>query len=399
MTAGDPLSGLDDVPWADLKHCFGAADDVPGHLRAVRAGGQEGRYPAIVLLWNNVVHQGTRAEATVHTIPFLVRMALDSGVPDRHRVVGLLGATAIGLDNNHLPDGYDPSLDRAELVELRGQAGEFAQWIAEAEDEKQGKEREAQWAELLITAEAGPLCYRAVRDALPALAGLLKADGAELRAAVANLLAWFPEYAPTSIPLLTSFVADEGTPAAAATGLVALGLLGEPSVVPSVRRYLDSPFDELRWASAFALTRLGVTDPGVTDALTAALAHPPARSEEMMFLGGDHLGLAAMALTRTPAATTPRAIDAMLAGLANRTDSEKYYLASELFTLVFPADACEVPRSFGGLSRMQQRVIRFVAEREPSVWPSTAMYALRQWNIPTLHADLRTYVGAGPREQ
>ncbi len=41
-TDDDPLTGLDGVPWAQLQHCY-MADDVPGHLRAMRAGVREGR--------------------------------------------------------------------------------------------------------------------------------------------------------------------------------------------------------------------------------------------------------------------------------------------------------------------------------------------------------------------
>jgi hypothetical protein len=390
MTDVDPLAGLDDVPWADLQHSYGTADDVPGKLRAMQAGLQEGPYQPIDLLWNNIVHQGTRSEAAVYTVPFLVRMALDPRMADRHDVIGLLAAIAIGLDNNYLPNGYDPTVGGED--ELRDLTGEVTQWIAEAEDETEHKERTAQGAEMLRKAEAVALCHHTVRDSLPALTDLLNADAAELRAAAANLLAWFPDFTSTSTPLLTSFVASESAPAAAATGIVALGLLGEPTVVPFIRQYLDSAFDELRWASAFALTRFGVTDSAVTDALIKAIAQPPTQSKEMPFLGGDYLGLATIALAETQAATTPQAIDAILAGLANDTDSQSYSAASTLFALAFPADPSEVPQSFSDLSQIQQRVL---VEREPFPWPANATYALRQWNIPTGQPDLRAYLGLG----
>jgi hypothetical protein len=242
VTDDDPLAGLDDVPWAQLWHSYGTADDVPGHLRAMQAGAaQEGRYAPVAQLANRIVHQGTRSQATVHTVPFLVRMALDPRLADRHRCVELLVAIAIGLDNNHLPNGYDPQEDRAYLESLRGEADDWARWIAEAVDEEQREQREGNCAQVLIDAEAVVRCYDAVSEALPALSALLASDNPELRAETANLLAWFPESAATSIPLLKAFVADEVSPGAAATAVVALGLLGEPATVPFVRRYLDSP--------------------------------------------------------------------------------------------------------------------------------------------------------------
>ncbi|MFF8990413.1 HEAT repeat domain-containing protein [Streptomyces sp. NPDC014983] len=399
MTDDDPLAGLDEVPWAQLQHSYGMADDVPGHLRAMRAGVWDGRYPPSAQLANHIVHQGTRSQAAVHTVPFLVRMALDPRLVNRHRRVRLLVAIAIGLDNNYLPNGYDPREDRENLANLRGEADDWAQWIAEAADDEQRGQREENYAQVLIDAEAVVHCYDAVREALPALAVLLTSTSPELRAETANLLAWFPESAATSIPLLKAFIDDEGSPGAAATGVVALGLLGEPATVPFIERYLDSPIVELRWASAFALTRFGIAGPAVVDVLTQVVAGPPEKSETMSFLSGSYSGLAAMALAETSEATTLRAVDAMLVGLAARTGVEgfydRYYTAHTLFTLAFPGDPAEPPRSFGDLSDVQQRVVRFVADQDKAAWPSGATDALRRWKVPTRHSDLRVYTGIG----
>ena len=259
------------------------------------------------------MHQGKRSQAAVHAVAFLVRMALDPRLAGRHEFVALLGAIAIGLDDNYLPDGYDPQQDLDYLARLRGEAADWPSWIAGATDDEQRRQREESCARVLIDAEAVVRCHDAVRAALPALAVLLSSDRPELRAETANLLAWFPESAATSIPLLKAFVAGEASPGAAAKGVVALGLLGEPATVPFIRRYVDSPVAELRWASAFALTRFGIAGPAVIDVLAQAVAQPPGKTETMSFLSGSYIGLAAMALAGTPAGTTLRAVDAMLA--------------------------------------------------------------------------------------
>lgn len=243
------------------------------------------------------------SQAAVFAVPFLVRMALDPRQANRHRIISLLGSIAIGLDNNYLPDRYDPEEDRAYLARLRGEADDMAQWIAKAEDDEQRTQREGSRAQALIDAEAVVRSYDAVREALPALVVLLNSDSPELRAETANLLAWFPEFAETSVPLLTAFVASEASPGAAATGLVALGLLGDPESVPFIRRYLDSTILKLRWAFAFALTRFGITDHAIIDVLTETVARPPAASETMSFLGGSYSRLAEIVLyeiTRSP---------------------------------------------------------------------------------------------------
>lgn len=403
MTDDDPLAGLDDVPWAELQHAYGRAGDVPGHLRAMQAGVCAGQYPPDVQLECRIVHQGRRSQAAVHTVPFLVRMALDPGLVDRRRFVVLLGDIAIGGDYNYLPDGYDPREDRACLASLRSEAHarDRAQWIAEAADDEQRERREGSCAQILIDAEATVRCYDAVRDALPALAVLLNSHIPELRAETAKLLAWFPEYAATSIPLLKEFVAGEASPGAAATGVVALGLLGEPATVPFIRRYLDSPLAELRWASAFALTRFAIAGPAVVGALTTAVARPPEKTGTMPFLTGSYMGLAAMALAGTSAATAPRTVDAMLAGLAGCPGADghydRHYTAEMLVTLVFPAVwVAEPPRSFGDLSDVQQRVLRLFAGHDQCALSYTAHRGLDQWNVPTRHADLRAYAGIAP---
>ncbi|MEU4107176.1 HEAT repeat domain-containing protein [Streptomyces sp. NPDC027717] len=397
MTDDDPLTGLDDVPWAKLQHSYGMADDVPGHLRTMQAGIWEGRYPPSAQLANHIVHQGTRSQAAEYTVPFLVRMALDPRLVDRHQLVGLLVAIAIGLDNNYLPNGYDPREDRAALADIRGEADDMARWIDDAADDEQRKQREGSCAQVLMDAEAVVRSYDAVRAALPDLAVLLTSDSPELRSWTANLLAWFPESAATSVPLLKAFIADEVSPGAAATGIVALGLLGAETTVPFIRRYLDSPIVELRWASAFALTRFGIADPAVVEVLTQVVARPPEKTETMSFLSGSYMSLAALALAGTSEATALRSVDAMLAGLAGYVGVEafddRYYTAQTLFQLVFPDDPAEPPRSFGDLSDVQQRVVRFVADQGDAGWPSGGMDAFRRWKVPTNHSDLRVYAG------
>lgn len=398
MADDDPLAGLGDVPWAELRHSYGTADDVPGHLRAMQAGMWEGRSSPDLQLANHIVHQGTRSQAAAYTVPFLVRMALDSRLTNRHKFVDLLRAIAIGLDNNYLPNGYDPREDRTSLARIRGETDDWAQWIAEAANDEQRKQRVESCAQVLIDAESVVRSYDAVREALPALAVLLRSGDPELRAETANLLAWFPEAAATSIPLLKAFVADEDTPGAAATGIVALGLLGDPATVPFIRGYLESPIIELRWASAFALTRFEIGDLAVIDALTEAVARPPDHSETMSFLSGSYIGLATMTLAATSAATMLRTVDAILAGLAGCTGVEgfydRYYTEGKLFTLVFSNDPGEPPQSFGDLSDVQQRVVRFVAaQKKGYVWSYVVRDSLRRWNVPVKHSDLLAYIG------
>lgn len=269
-------------------HAYGMAHDVPGRLRAMQAGDREGRNPSFAQLANRIVHNGVRSEAAPYTVPFLVRMALDENQAARHEIVGLLRVIAIGLDTDLLSHGgYDPRQDRERLAAVRAEAEAWTiAWNADAEAVWQLTLSTSLYAQPLAEAERVVHSYDAVREALPRLTALLDAESPELRAETAYLLAWFPESAATSVPLLTAFVAGEGSPGAAATSLVALGLLGDLAAVPVLRRYLDSPNPEARWASAFALNRLGVDDSAVVNVLTELGAFRPENTATLPFLSG-----------------------------------------------------------------------------------------------------------------
>lgn len=77
------LDGLDAVPWHELKHAYGPADDVPGRLRDLALGSEALRRRAIDELFSSLAHQGTVYEASAFAVPFLARIARDQRTP-RH---------------------------------------------------------------------------------------------------------------------------------------------------------------------------------------------------------------------------------------------------------------------------------------------------------------------------
>ncbi|MFE3021698.1 HEAT repeat domain-containing protein [Streptomyces sp. NPDC059256] len=68
------FADLDGVPWADLDHAYGQADDLPDLLRAL-TGDQEQSTEALVELGASILHQGTVYGATVAAVPYLARLA------------------------------------------------------------------------------------------------------------------------------------------------------------------------------------------------------------------------------------------------------------------------------------------------------------------------------------
>ncbi|MFD4576878.1 HEAT repeat domain-containing protein [Streptomyces sp. NPDC058417] len=123
--AGDTsyaLVGLDDVPWAERGHAYGAADDVPGLLRALAAGDDEAAAGALDELYGCILHQGTVYSATAEAVPFLARIAADgrSGAD----VLVLLGGIAESTDEHGVAPGTCRAAVAAQLPTLLALTGD-----------------------------------------------------------------------------------------------------------------------------------------------------------------------------------------------------------------------------------------------------------------------------------
>ncbi|MDG4757500.1 hypothetical protein [Micromonospora sp. WMMD710] len=89
------LDGLDDIDWARLGHAYGAADDVPGQLRALLSLDPATRDEALGDLYTNVFHQGNRFEASAYVVPFLLEMLADPATPDPARLPDVGGERSL----------------------------------------------------------------------------------------------------------------------------------------------------------------------------------------------------------------------------------------------------------------------------------------------------------------
>ncbi|MFF9567292.1 hypothetical protein [Streptomyces sp. NPDC014685] len=69
------FADVDAQPWAELRHAYGAATDVPGHLRALAGEDEEAASEAVSELYSAILHQGSVYGATAHAVPYLARLA------------------------------------------------------------------------------------------------------------------------------------------------------------------------------------------------------------------------------------------------------------------------------------------------------------------------------------
>lgn len=407
----NPLAGLDAIDWASLRHAYGAADDVPGQLRALCRADEAGRQKALHDLYGNIFHQGSRYPASAVAVPFLARMAVDTAVPDRAELLQLLAALAIGYDEAHLPGGVDAAGWRREIAEFTVQdpaelLAKYDAWVAEAADGGERRVREMHRAMFdydrqLQTAEAELGTYDAVRQEVPDLCALLDDGEPAVRAATAYLLAWFPEEATRTLPHLLQMLDEETSPAVVATALVTAGLLGDAQLSGRLQPFLTAEEPAVRWAAATALVRQsgqGLETPiraAVLAELAATEANPPEPGPpDILFHDGDLRGYAAASLTLFADSHPSEALDAVTDGLAATSGPASFAVTSAALRLAFgPQRTGSLPR-FTDLDGPQQRVIRVLASLDEDTWRwGNFLGILRAWGLPKNRTAMRNYAG------
>lgn len=112
------LTGLDDVPWGDLEHAHGSADDVPDLLRELAEGTEEWDEVLDELFGDDLLHQGDCYEATAPALPFLTELIVADVLPARQRRdLYLWLMVAGGRRNDNLVAFADLALDEDEPLE------------------------------------------------------------------------------------------------------------------------------------------------------------------------------------------------------------------------------------------------------------------------------------------
>jgi hypothetical protein len=230
MAGGETvLAGLDETPWPELSHAYGAATDVPARLRDLASGDSRRTGRALQSLASTIYHQGTCYDATAVAVPFLRRLAADPATVGRERLLGLLRSIA-----------------EDESYRIRG-----APFVPAPGSEEERLERDVRAAR------------RAVADGLDEYVAMLDGDDRRIRVAAAHLLAVLADRAPEVVPALLARV-DERDARVRCGIVLALGDLAErvPSQAGSVEPVLSALLEHadastraaagvaLRWQSA-----------------------------------------------------------------------------------------------------------------------------------------------------
>ncbi|WP_250034895.1 hypothetical protein [Paractinoplanes maris] len=370
------LEKLDDVPWSDLHHAYGPADDVPADLRALLSDDADVRKKALWNLYGTIFHQGTRFEASAPAVPFLLEMVAAAGTPARASLIELLVALAIGYDEAYLPDGFP-------LDELRSAAAGGEALPADGGAERFGALTESDQDRVQARIELQ--VYEAVGEGVPLFASLLSDGDPAVREAATYALGWFAAEAP--LPL-----ADEDA-SVAATAIISLGLRG---IAPSGAE--GDPRGVVRGAVAIALARVHgrQASRAVVDELLRWAGG--AERTEVPYFDGDLAGYAARSLRLVLGDDDDEALDVLLTRIPAVSGVQAQPVVEEALRRVFPHGPIAAGTPFDDLTERQKRVVRVLAA-SPSTWLflerayGTFRWLIGGYGLP-LDADaMRAYAG------
>lgn len=410
ITADDELlAGLDEVDWSELNHAFGTATDVPGQLRALCGDDEQARQKAVSSLFDHLAHQGTRCQASPYAVPFLARIALAGPVPAREHALLLLTRLAVDWDEEReIIDGADIAVWRAQAAENSSE--KLLQLYEEALATEQDEQRRRNLRDMRDWVAAGnPVdardasmrSYDAVLAELPALLGLLDDESPGVRTRTAYLLAWFPERAGTSLPLLLGRAANEDDVVAKATSLVAVGILGTTDLLGTLAAELDAEDGLVRWGAAIAIAQTArsagakaegpLLDRAVAELAAAAAAPAPIPATDYSL--GDFHGHTADVLIALPPSPAARAAAATC--LPSVGTPHRAFTAKAVLPDLFPGPLPEPRPPYASLPRPQQQLLYALADLSEGWWNSTGGIGQRlsAHGLPASHAGLRAYVG------
>ncbi len=330
------LEGLDQVPWAKLRHAYGSARDVPDLLRKLPDPDPEVRRQVMHELYGNLFHQGTRYPATPYAIPFLIELCGDPGVPGRGELLEYWGHLIAGDfsvrerpmwgDGTHVYWGREPMQARARDPYVK----------------------------------ALHAIYRESLAGYELLQRLLSDPETPVRAGAAWVLACLPTRSVDSIPLLEGCLAKETSEVTRTALAFALGELeGEGPL----RRLAET--DTAAMVRCMATCQLARFAPGedLLEPLVRLITDPIEGYEEVPGAGGPSTGDAAFSIRYLPPEVRPAAIPALLAQLNRARKIETMPYVIGLLSAAFSPQEEPVTQ----LNPLQREVLTRMA-RVRSLW-------------------------------
>jgi hypothetical protein len=345
------LENLDDVPWADLEHAYGPAEDVPKLLRQLLDPDPKVRSKVLWTLYGNVFHQGTRYPATPHVIPFLIELCASPAVPARGDLLRFWGSLITG----YFSVQERPCWGDGQRIHFCGQIHK-----ADADDP---------------FAQALHAIYRESLKGHRLLCSLLADDEEAVRVGAAWVLACLPTRAAASLPRLRAQLRVEPDGWVRAALAFALGELGAAA---TLRRLLNhDSFPAARCMATCQLARIE-PDKALIEPLLEFVSRPIDGYENIPGAGGKSTGDAAYSISHLPPAVQRSAIPA----ICDRLDLARSFDTMPLVQALLSAAFQQRKKRLTTLTDLQRQVlIRMVNTEE--LWSiGNLMWTFEAYGLP-----------------
>ncbi len=360
----DHLSGIENIDWGKWQHAYGPATDVPDCLRALVSQDPDAQVAAKWELYGNLWHQGTIYEATIHALPWLIKLIGADNV-DRSWLVTYIA---------HLAMGTSYKAQHADLDFIDASTSAYQEQMA----------LELDWVNA---------ARAAVVAGAPTFETLLSDPEPEVRAAALHLFSAIPEVLPAkAVRALTQDI----DPMVRATAVLTL-VFGPESMAQASRDAAELALIDIsaavRWAGAYVLAFHPDLNPRVVELLLDGLHANDVIQETMNgspFVDDGIDSMSAQALASIGPEDAPGAVNELMTQIQRAHPVQALTLVSTLLYLVFGNS--EAPH-VAQMNPQQLRALGSVVAADPA-WQlnGNTWTVLSQWGLPGDREALRVFL-------
>lgn len=361
---------LNAIPWAELSHAYGSAEEVPVWLRQLTSDDEQVRQQAMGKLGSSIYHQGSLYPATAYAVPYLIALLQEPTVQGKEAILGLLNAIV-----NTYP--LDEQMWSVYIGAWGGMSGHIPY-----QD-----------------------CHAAIEAAIPVYIALLEAPILILRLEAANILTRFPERAQELWPVLLAALEREPTEAGRADLVLALGRLARrlPEKLAFFLERFQADQSELGvFAAALVVVQMAkeTTPEDVAQFLIRVMLQPPASLDLYLRLpcGGTYPWSTSLwALANLGRARLTPLVSVVVEHLQQirNTYGALALFARLLLFIVFDdhPERGRPPRAAEALTEAQRHLLLVLLEQE-QIWHDGNLLSLfRAYGLPGDRKQMAAYLG------
>lgn len=305
------LEGVNAVPWEDLKNtfCFISHDkdlDFPALLHQLTSEDKEERWQSLGILYEYLMHQGSRFEGTSYVLPFIIELCGEPSVPDRHCLLWFWGFAITSYFSVRERPYWG---DGKQVYEY----GEVCQWMTDSNSVLHRIYRES--------IKAKELLFYLLRDRDPLI-----------RKGTIRVLASMPTIAELSVPKLAAQLEKETTDDLRGSIAFALGELEASDLLLKI--LAEEEFTATKCMAVCQLARINPQE-SLIEPLLEFLGNPLEEYQNLVGAGGKSMDDAAFAISHLPRKVQQQAIPAICKRLKQARSFDTVPLVQTLLSAAF----------------------------------------------------------------